>query len=147
MFGNLLAIGSVSAMVWMAGIFFIVLCVFLIAIVLLQKGRGDGLSSALGGAGGQSAFGSKTGDKLTVFTIIVVVVFFIFAIGLSLGFKPKADPSEVKADTTLKPNTDAGSDTTEQPKEEAEPAKPAETENPAPVETKTEDTPAEPKTE
>ena len=38
---------------FLAGLF-VVICIALIIIVLLQKGRGGGLSAAFGGAGGQS---------------------------------------------------------------------------------------------
>ncbi|HXE54929.1 MAG TPA: preprotein translocase subunit SecG [Tepidisphaeraceae bacterium] len=54
-------------------------------LVLIQKGRGGGLSSAFGGGGGGStAFGAKTGDVLTWATSIVFGVFMILAVGLSL---------------------------------------------------------------
>ena len=38
---------------------------FLMALVLVQRGKGGGLTGALGGMGGQSAFGSKAGDAFT----------------------------------------------------------------------------------
>lgn len=57
---------------------------FLILLVLIQKGRGGGLSSAFGGGGGNTAFGSKTGDVLTWATSIVFGVFMLLAVGLSL---------------------------------------------------------------
>ena len=41
---------------------------FLIVIILLQRGRGGGLAGALGGMGGQSAFGTKAGDMFTRIT-------------------------------------------------------------------------------
>ena len=59
-------------------------CLFLILLVLIQKGRGGGLSSAFGGGGGNTAFGSKTGDVLTWATSIVFGVFMLLAIGLNL---------------------------------------------------------------
>jgi preprotein translocase subunit SecG len=42
---------------------------FLILLVLVQRGRGGGLTGALGGVGGQSAFGTKAGDLFTKITI------------------------------------------------------------------------------
>src|SRR3954464_3073186 len=63
---------------------FIIICLFLILIVLIQKGRGGGLASAFGGAGGNTAFGSKTGDVLTWATSIVFGIFLILAITLNL---------------------------------------------------------------
>lgn len=55
---------------WLMGF----LSVFLILLVLIQRGRGGGLTGALGGAGGQSAFGSKAGDTFTVITVVVASV-------------------------------------------------------------------------
>jgi preprotein translocase subunit SecG len=63
---------------------FILICVILILLILIQKGRGGGLASAFGGAGGQTAFGSKTGDVLTWATSVVFAVFVVFAVLLNL---------------------------------------------------------------
>lgn len=41
----------------------------LTVLILLQRGKGGGLVGALGGPGGQSAFGSKAGDTLTWITV------------------------------------------------------------------------------
>ncbi len=38
-------------------------------LVLIQRGKGGGLAGALGGMGGQSAFGTKAGDLFTKITI------------------------------------------------------------------------------
>lgn len=51
--------------------------VLLIFIVLLQRGRGGGLAGALGGAGGQSAFGTKAGDVFTRITIVLAVIWVL----------------------------------------------------------------------
>ncbi len=64
--------------------FFVFICLFLILLVLIQKGRGGGLSSAFGGAGGSTAFGSKTGDVLTWTTSVVFLIFIILAVALNL---------------------------------------------------------------
>ncbi len=52
---------------WLMGF----LSLFLILLILVQRGKGGGLSGALGGPGGQSAFGSKAGDTFTVITVVV----------------------------------------------------------------------------
>ena len=49
-----------------------------------QKGRGGGLASAFGGMGGNTAFGSKTGDVLTWATSIVFGIFLLLAVILNL---------------------------------------------------------------
>src|SRR2546430_1433115 len=62
---------------------FIIVCLFMILIVLIQKGRGGGLSGAFGGGGGNTAFGSKTGDVLTWATSIVFGLFLVLGIVLN----------------------------------------------------------------
>ena len=42
---------------------------FLIVLVLIQRGKGGGLAGAFGGMGGQSAFGTKAGDLFTRVTM------------------------------------------------------------------------------
>lgn len=42
---------------------------FMILLVLIQRGKGGGLSGALGGVGGSSPFGSRAGDTFTRITI------------------------------------------------------------------------------
>jgi len=53
--------------------------ILLIIIILLQKGRGGGLAGAFGGAGGQSALGTKAGDVFTKITIVMAVIWVILA--------------------------------------------------------------------
>ncbi len=60
-----------------AQLFLLVLGMFLILVVLLQRGRGGGLAGAFGGAGGQSAFGTKAGDVFTKITIGIAVLWVI----------------------------------------------------------------------
>jgi preprotein translocase subunit SecG len=62
---------------------FILTCLLLILIVLIQKGRGGGLASAFGGMGGNTAFGSKTGDVLTWATSAIFLIFLLLAITLN----------------------------------------------------------------
>lgn len=51
--------------------------IFLIGLILLQRGRGGGLAGAFGGMGGQSAFGTKAGDVFTRITIGVATVWIL----------------------------------------------------------------------
>src|SRR6267154_482719 len=52
-------------------ILLLVIGIFLILVVLIQRGKGGGLSGAFGGAGGSSAFGSRAGDLFTKITLVV----------------------------------------------------------------------------
>lgn len=58
---------------------------FLILLVLVQRGRGGGLTGALGGPGGQSAFGTKAGDLFTRITVGVAAV-WIFLCAAAVFF-------------------------------------------------------------
>jgi preprotein translocase subunit SecG len=64
----------------------IVVCLLLMGIILLQKGRGGGLAGAFGGGGGTSAFGSKTGDVLTWFTVALAGGFLLLAVVSNYAF-------------------------------------------------------------
>ena len=65
------------------GVLMFFTALILILLVLVQRGRGGGLSGALGGMGGQSAFGTKAGDLFTRITVVVATIWIalcIFAI-------------------------------------------------------------------
>ena len=53
--------------------------IFLIGLILLQRGRGGGLAGSFGGMGGQSAFGTKAGDIFTKITIGVAIFWITLA--------------------------------------------------------------------
>ncbi len=57
--------------------------IFLILLILIQKGRGGGLAGALGGMGGYSAFGTRAGDVFTRITIGAAAVWFLSAMVLA----------------------------------------------------------------
>jgi preprotein translocase subunit SecG len=52
---------------------------FLICLILIQRGKGGGLAGAFGGMGGSSAFGTKAGDVFTRVTIYVALVWGVLA--------------------------------------------------------------------
>ena len=65
---------------WVPGVLNIVLfltSLFLIVLVLIQRGKGGGLIGALGGSGGSSPFGSRAGDTFTRITIYVACVWLL----------------------------------------------------------------------
>jgi len=69
---------------WTVMVLFILVCLLMIMLVLIQKGRGGGLSGAFGGGGANTAFGSKTGDVLTWTTSVLFGVFLLLAVALNL---------------------------------------------------------------
>ncbi len=61
----------------------------LILVILIQKGRGGGLSGAFGGAGAGGVLGTKTGDFLTWVTVTLVGVFLLLSVVLARFYRPK----------------------------------------------------------
>jgi len=79
-----LAVGflmKVVAVVWF------ICAVVLVLVVLIQKGRGGGLSSAFGGMAG-GVLGTKTGDFLTWVTVGLVCVFLSLSLVIAKYYKP-----------------------------------------------------------
>ena len=75
-----LPLGDLSQFIF--GPLLFLLSLFIIGIILLQRGKGGGLTGALGGMGGQSAFGVKAGDLFTRITAVAVLL-WIFVCALA----------------------------------------------------------------
>lgn len=70
------------------GVFTIVLIlvsIFLVLVVLMQKAKSDGAVAALGSSGMESTFGAETGNVLSKATINGAILFFILSFGLYLA--------------------------------------------------------------
>jgi preprotein translocase subunit SecG len=79
----------------------ILVCVLLILVILLQKGRGGGLAGAFGGSGGHSAFGAKTGDVFTWITVGLTFAFILIAVIGNYVFVPeRVGDTQTTAQTT-----------------------------------------------
>lgn len=64
----------------------VLVSLFLVLVVLVQKPRSDGgLGTAMGGGMAEATFGSETGNVLTRSTIYAAVAFFIIAFAAYLG--------------------------------------------------------------
>ncbi len=61
-------------------------CLILIAVILLQAGKGGGLAETFGGGGGgfQSLFGTKASTFLTRATAIFAVAFLVTSLSLAI---------------------------------------------------------------
>jgi preprotein translocase subunit SecG len=79
---------------WLLMVLLFVTAVFLIVLVLIQRGKGGGLAGALGGMGGQSAFGTKAGDLFTKITIGVAAFWIILCLAAGKGLTPEG--SQIK---------------------------------------------------
>lgn len=64
---------------------YVIICVSLIVVILLQSGKGSGLSGIFGsGGGGQTIFGARAGDVMTKTTTILAICFMGFSLVLAL---------------------------------------------------------------
>ena len=64
---------------------FVLDCLILSLVILLQQGRGGDIASAFGGSSSQAAFGARSGATLlTKATSIAAALFMILALALSI---------------------------------------------------------------
>ena len=74
-------------------VLFVVTCVLLVFLVLLQNEEGDSIGGLFAG-GSNSAFGSRSGNILTKSTYILVTIFFASSFILAVLNKTSSAPSE-----------------------------------------------------
>ena len=80
---------------WLAGplnILLILTGLFMILLVLIQRGKGGGLIGALGGMGGSSPFGSRAGDQFTRITIYIALVWLFLTMAQVRVIQYAANP-------------------------------------------------------
>ncbi len=108
-------------------VFYVLISVILVLAVLIQRPQGGGLSTAFGaGAGsGQTAFGTKIGDALTIFTIVVFTLFIGASIGLVYLLRPSSTPAEQPSVTAPEGTTGGTGDSTGTPADGTNPVAPA----------------------
>ena len=70
---------------------------FLILLILVQRGKGGGITGALGGAGGQSAFGSRAGDAFTKITVVTAIIWITLCMITIARFNRPSNPTESNA--------------------------------------------------
>ncbi len=86
---------------YLFGFTIFIVSMFLILLVLVQRGRGGGLTGALGGAGGQSAFGTKAGDLFTKITVGIAALWIFLCAAAVYFLKDRALPSTGVADRNV----------------------------------------------
>lgn len=63
----------------------ILISLFLILVVLMQKSKDGGMGAAMGGGVAEAAFGADTGNVLSKSTINAAIAFFVISFGLYLA--------------------------------------------------------------
>ena len=93
-------------------IMYVIACLFLILIVLLQAGKGGGMGAAFGGGGASSGsvFGGRgAATFMGKMTWIMAFLFIVLSVGISLNIasrKVSVDPNAAQETT----ETDGGSE-------------------------------------
>jgi preprotein translocase subunit SecG len=101
MFTLPLAVGIVMNLLM---VLWVAIALFLVMIVLIQKAKGGGLSSAFGGMGASSLLGTKTGDVLTWVTISLAAVFLALGAVLVKFYRP-SEPTDLRNPPATAPAT------------------------------------------
>jgi preprotein translocase subunit SecG len=97
----------VNFLIGILNVLMILSSLFLVCIILIQRGKGGGLAGAFGGVGGSSAFGTKAGDIFTKITIGVVAGWMLTAMLLVVLTNSQASSaSSVWGDDAISPSKD-----------------------------------------
>ena len=114
-------------------------CLFLICLILIQRGKGGGLAGAFGGVGGSSAFGTKSGDVFTRVTIVAASVWIVLSLILVVLYnQPRTSAFDdgksagKSKEVSTKPGEKGKSVTTSTPKPASGTAIPAPSGSPVP---------------
>jgi len=74
----------------------VIVCLFLIAVVLLQSGKSGDLAAAFGGQGSQTAFGPRgAATALSKATTWSAIIFMVTSIMLSIYASRRTGPASV----------------------------------------------------
>ena len=76
---------------------FVIDCIFLVLVILLQSGKGGDVAAAFGGAGSQTAFGPRGAQKPLEKATIVAAALFMF-LALLFSLPGVSGPSSVVSD-------------------------------------------------
>jgi preprotein translocase subunit SecG len=80
----------------------IIVSLFMVLLVLMQKAKSDGgLGAALGGGAAEATFGADTGNVLTKGTINAAIAFFVLSLGLYLSHIYVRNNAAAEAATAL----------------------------------------------
>jgi preprotein translocase subunit SecG len=70
---------------YLSAVFYVLICLVLMLVILLQQGKGGDIANAFGGGGSQAAFGARAGATvLSRATTICAVLFMVGAIALGI---------------------------------------------------------------
>jgi preprotein translocase subunit SecG len=89
--------------VWLLSLANLLIGLFLILLILIQRGKGGGLAGAFGGVGGSSPFGSRAGDVFTRYTITIATLWLWITLLQVKAIQESARPAPQAAAQASKP--------------------------------------------
>ncbi len=98
---TVLPILAVGILMKLVAALFVLVAIVLVLVILVQKGRGGGLSAAFGGGMAGGLLGSKTGDFLTWVTIVLVAVFLLLAVVMNKYYRPTISDYGTESTVTM----------------------------------------------
>ncbi len=75
-----------SILIYAFTLVLVVVCLALVLLVLMQKPSADSGMGGLGGGAAEGVFGGEAGNVLTKLTVRSVIIYFVIAFGLYLGY-------------------------------------------------------------
>jgi preprotein translocase subunit SecG len=97
----------VSYVLGFLNVVIVILTLFLIGIILIQRGKGGGLAGAFGGMGGSSAFGTRTGDVFTKVTVGVAIAWILLSMVMVVLYNKKPSRDWKDAERSVSKELDA----------------------------------------
>jgi preprotein translocase subunit SecG len=89
-------------------VLYVIVCLFLIAVVLLQTGKRADLAGAFGGGGSQTAFGTRgAANLLTRLTTVSAIAFMVIALTLSIIYRGGGEEGTVLDEVEPAPSSEA----------------------------------------
>ena len=79
---------AVSFIMNVAAVLFVICALILILVILVQKGKGGGLSGAISGGAVGGILGTQTKGPMTWITIFLACIFLVLAVVMAKFYKP-----------------------------------------------------------
>ncbi len=80
----------INVVTFLASALFVIVCLFLIFVVLIQKGEGGGLGGLAGGSAVDTAFGAKADMTWKRATFIAAMLFVVLSLALGVLKRPQS---------------------------------------------------------
>ncbi len=98
-----------NVLIWVLQGILVLVCLFMVLIILMQRSKQDGLGAAFGSGMTDSVFGADTSNVLSKMTVWCTALFFILTLALSSIYARKEGMSKITGE--LKASAEAAAPT------------------------------------